>query len=133
MAHKLSANEQRRLDMLFDYQKISTHVKRLTLELESNRAARQVIIDNICSQIARELAQLRQKAMTNPVGTMGDVAGSLGVLAGRPGTGLALKLRALNEGLTTINLQLDLAIKQAMHPEKKKQSSDRGPSGEDAA
>jgi hypothetical protein len=126
--HKLTANEQRRVDQLLEYQKVTGHVKRLTLELESNRAARQVIIDNICAQIARELAQLRQKAMTAPVGTVGDVAGSLGVLAGRPGTGLMVKLRALNDGLNTMNMQIDLALKQALHPEpEKKDKKKEGP------
>lgn len=118
MAHKLSAAQQRRVDQLTDYQKTVDHVKRLTAELESNRAARAMIIDNICGSIARELAQLRQKAMTQPVGTLGDTAGALAVLAGRGGAGIALKLRALGDGITTMSMQLDQAMKQALQPEK---------------
>lgn len=115
---KLSANQQRKVDTIRSYEGVVAHVKRLTLELESNRAARSQIIDNICGSISRELAQLRQKAMMAPVGTIADVAGSLAVLAGRAGTGIALKLRALNDGINTMNMQLDGALKAAMQPEK---------------
>ena len=117
---KLSPNQQRKVDTIHDYQMTVVHVKRLVAELDSNRAANAKIIDNICATIARELSQLRQKAMTAPVGTVGDVAGSLGVLAARGGSGLAFKIRGLNDGVNTLTMQLDAAMKSAMQPEKEK-------------
>ena len=116
--HKLSPNQQRKVDTIQDYTMTVVHVKRLVAELDSNRAANAKIIDNICATIARELSQLRQKAMTAPVGTVGDVAGSLGVLAARGGSGIAFKIRGLNDGINTLSMQLDAALKSAMQPEK---------------
>lgn len=117
---KLSPNQQRKVDTIHDYQMVVVHVKRLVAELDGNRAANAKIIDNICATIARELSQLRQKAMAAPVGTVGDVAGSLGVLAARGGSGLAFKIRGLNDGVNTLTMQLDAAMKSAMQPEKEK-------------
>lgn len=115
---KLSPNQQRKVDTIRQYEATVVHVKRLVAELDGNRAARAQIIDNICSSIARELSQLRQRAMTAPVGTLGDVAGALAVLAARGGSGLAFKLRGLNDGIHTMTLQLDAALKSALQPEK---------------
>lgn len=115
---KFSANQQRKIDTIHEYQMVVVHVKRLVAELDGNRAARTKVIDNICASIARELSQLRQRAMTAPVGTVGDIAGSLSVLAARGGSGLAFKLRGLNDGVNSLNMQLDAAMKSAMQPEK---------------
>lgn len=115
---KLSPNQQRRVDTIHEYQMVVVHVKRLVAELDGNRAARTKIIDNICATLARELSQLRQRAMTSPVGTIGDIAGALSVLAARGGSGLAFKLRGLNDGVNSLNMQLDAAMKSAMQPEK---------------
>ena len=117
---KLSPNQQRKVDTIHDYQMVVVHVKRLVAELDGNRAANAKIIDNLCATIARELSQLRQKAMTAPVGTVGDVAGSLGVLAARGGSGIAFKIRGLHDGINTLTMQLDAAMKSAMQPEKAK-------------
>jgi hypothetical protein len=115
---KLTPNQQRKVDTIKEYQAVVTHVKRLVGELEGNRAARTQIIDNICGSIARELSQLRQRAMAAPVGTIGDAAGALAVLAARGGSGMAFKLRGLNEGVNSMNMQLDAAMKSALQPEK---------------
>jgi len=123
--HKLSAGQQRRVDLLKEYTGTIDHVRRLVSELDANRAARGQFLDNICSSIARELSQLRQKAMTNPVGTMGDTAGTCAVIAGRAGAGIALKIRALNDGVNTISMQIDQAMKAALQPDKDK-DKDKG-------
>jgi hypothetical protein len=120
VAQKLTPAQQRKLDMLRQYQAVVDHVKKLVTELDGNRAARAMVIDNICSTIARELSQLRQRAMSNPVGTLGDTAGALAVLAGRGGSGIALKIRALTDGVNTMSMQLDVALKAALVPEKEK-------------
>jgi len=118
MASKLSAQQQRRVDEILEFQRNVNHVKSLVTELESSRAARSVVIDNICGAIARELSQLRQRAMTANVGTLADTAGALAVLAARSGGGMNFKVRGLGEGVNSLNMQLELSLKQAMAPEK---------------
>lgn len=120
MASKLSALQQRRVDEILEFQRTVNHVKTMVAELESNRAARSVVIDNICGAIARELSQLRQRAMTANVGTLADTAGALAVLAARSGGGMNFKIRGLGEGVNSLNMQLELSLKQAMTPEDKK-------------
>src|SRR5207237_4137263 len=82
-------------------------------ELESNRAAKPKIIDGICASIARELSHMRQRALTANLGTLPDTAGNLAVVAGRAGTGISMKLRALGDGINSLTMQLDQALKMA--------------------
>jgi hypothetical protein len=117
MVQKLSAAQQRRIDELRAYVKVVEHVKRLVADLDSNRAARQKLIDNISHSIERELSQLRQRALTSNVGTLADTAGALAVAAGRAGGGLQMKIRTLGEGVNSLLLQLDQALKTALKPE----------------
>ncbi len=119
MAEKLSPNQVRRIEEIRQFQQVVDHVKRLTAELESSRAAKGKVIDNICGTIARELSQLRQRALTANVGTLGDTAGALAVLAGRGGGGINFKIRGLLEGVNSLNMQLDQSLKSAMEPEPK--------------
>lgn len=115
---KISPNQQRRIDQILEFQRIVNHVKGMVAELESNRAARPVIINNICGSIARELSQLRHNAMTANVGTLGDTAGALAVLAARTGGGINFKIRGLAEGVNSLNMQLEQSLKAAMTPDK---------------
>jgi hypothetical protein len=114
---KLSANQQRKVDQITELQKIVDHTKVMVKELESSRAAKASVINNLSGMIAREMQQMRQKLLTSPVGTVGDLAGNLSIVAGRS-AGIAVKIRALNDGIVSINMQLDLALKNAMQPEK---------------
>jgi hypothetical protein len=116
VAQKLSAAQQRRVDELQGFLKTVEHVKRLVAELDSNRAARQKLIDNITGSIERELSHLRQRALTSNVGTLADTAGALAVAAARSGGGLQMKIRALGEGVNSLLMQLDLAIKLTLKP-----------------
>ncbi|HZH41752.1 MAG TPA: hypothetical protein VFD85_12120 [Gemmatimonadales bacterium] len=114
---KLSAGQQRRVDQIAELQKIVGHTRATLKELESNRAAKATVVNNLSAMIAREMQQMRQKLLTSPVGTVGDIAGNLSVVAGRS-QGMNVKIRALNDGLNSIDMQLDLAMKNAMQPEK---------------
>lgn len=118
MAQKQSPNVARRIEELQHFVRTVDHVRKLVAELESNRAAKPSIINGLCSTIARELSQMRQRALTANVGTLADVAGTLGVVAGRQGTGMNLKLRALADGVNSMTMQLDQAMKAA-HQESK--------------
>jgi hypothetical protein len=114
MAGKLSALQQRRVDEIQAFVRTVEHVKKLVAELDSNRAAKSVIISNISGTIERELSTMRQRALTANVGTLADQAGALAVLAGRSGGGLALKIRGLTEGVNSLLMQLDIAFKAAL-------------------
>jgi hypothetical protein len=127
VVQKQSANQIRRIEELQHYVRTVDHVKKLVTELESNRAAKPKIIDGICGNIARELSHMRQRALTANLGTLPDVAGQLAIVANRAGTGLNMKVRALADGVNSMTIQLDQALKMAheMKPEKdteKKQS-----------
>lgn len=123
MVQKQSANQIRRIEELQHYVRTVDHVKKMVAELESNRAANPKIINGICATIARELSHMRQRALTANLGTLPDVAGSLAVVAGRAGTGLNMKLRALQDGVNSMTMQLDQALKMAHEapPEKEKE------------
>ena len=89
------------------------HVKKMVAELESSRAANPKVINNICGNIARELSHMRQRALTADLGTLPDVAGQLAIVAGRAGTGINMKVRALADGVNSMTMQLDQALRLA--------------------
>jgi len=118
MAQKLTPEQAARIEQIGGFLKTLDHVDKLVAELESNRAAKSKILENICESLARELSQLRQRALTANVGTIADVAGAMSVMAGRGG-GINMKIRGLADGVNSLRLQLDHAMKQAMTLEKK--------------
>ncbi len=120
----LSPNQQRRVDEITEIQKTVGHVRTLVAELESNRAAKTTIVTNLCSTIARELSQMRQRLLTTPIGTIADIAGALSIMASRTG-GLNMKLRGLADGVNSMDMQLDQALKAAMAPEAKDKNPDK--------
>jgi len=118
MVEKLTPNQVRQIELIQGFIRNVDHVKKLVGDLEGNRAARPVIINNICGAIARELSQMRQRALSANVGTLADTAGGLAVLANRQGSGLNFKLRALQEGVNSLMIQLDQSLKNASQIEK---------------
>jgi len=124
---KLTANQLRRIEEIQGFMTALAHVKKLVLELDSSRAARVQVIQGISSQIARELSQMRQRAIRANIGTLADVAGSLSLTAGRS-QGLQMKLRILHEGIVSLGFQLEHALKDASTPEAKKPSQTQTPS-----
>jgi hypothetical protein len=56
---------------------------------------------------------MRQRALTANLGTLPDVSGSLAIVAARQGTGINMKVRALQDGVNSMMMQLDQALKQA--------------------
>lgn len=129
MVQKQTANQIRRIEELQLYVRAVDHVRKLIAELESNRAAKPKILAGICSSIARELAQMRQRALTANLGTLPDVAGNLAVVANRAGSGINMKIRALADGVNTMSMQLDQALKSAheMKPDKPEKPAEHTP------
>jgi hypothetical protein len=125
VAQKQSATQIRRIEELQHYVRTVDKVRKLIAELEANRAAKLSILNGICGTIARELSHMRQRALTANLGTLPDVAGSLAMVAGRAGTGIMMKVRALHDGLTSITMQLEQALKMAHEapPEKDKETN----------
>ena len=126
MVQKQSANQIQRIEELQKYVRTVDHVRKLVAELESNRAANPKIINGICANIARELSHMRQRALTANLGTLPDVAGSLAIVAGRAGTGIMMKVRALVDGVNSMSMQLDQSLKMAheARPEKAKKEEE---------
>ena len=126
MVQKQSATQIRRIEELQGYVRTVDHVKKLVAELEANRAANLKIINNICGTIARELSHMRQRALTANLGTLPDVAGQLAIVANRAGTGLNMKVRALADGVNSMTIQLDQALKTAHEaPPEKDEEKDK--------
>src|SRR5882757_7397836 len=113
-------NKIRRIEELQGYVRTVDHVRKLVAELEANRAAKPKIINGISGNIARELSHMRQRALTANLGTLPDVAGQLAIVANRAGTGINMKVRALADGVNSMTIQLDQALKMAheIKPEK---------------
>src|SRR5438552_1128735 len=97
MVAKLTADQQRRAGEIRQFQTVVEHVAKLVAELDSNRAAKATFIDNLCESIARQLSQLRQRALTSGIGTIADVAGAMSGMAGRGG-GIHMKIRGPTDG-----------------------------------
>jgi hypothetical protein len=119
VVEKLTPGQVRQIELIQGFIRNVEHVKKLVGELEGSRAARPVIINNICGAIARELSQMRQRALSANVGTLADTAGGLAVLASRQGSGINFKLRALAEGVNSLMIQLDQSLKSASQIEKR--------------
>ena len=127
---KQSATQVQRIEELQGYVRTVDHVKKLVAELESSRAASPKIIKGISDNIARDLSHMRQRALTANLGTLPDVAGSLAVVAARQGTGINVKIRALQDGINSLMMQLDQALKRAheMPADKDKDKKEKRPS-----
>jgi len=124
MAHqKLTADQIRRIEEIEEFQRAVDHLKRLVTELEGNRAGQTRTIQQLSEKIATEASQLRQRALTANVGTIADVAGIMSVMAGRGG-GINMKIRALADSVSSLYMQLDAAMRQAMAPPEPKQKPD---------
>lgn len=120
MVQKQTANQIRRIEELQQFVRTVDHVRKMIAELEANRAAQPKILNGICGNIARDLSRMRQRALTANLGTLPDVAGTLAIVASRAGTGINMKVRALADGVTSMSMQLDQALRIAheMRPEK---------------
>ncbi len=115
---KLTAEQVRRIEEIQELQRTVDVVKHLVAELDANRAAQTRTVQQLCDRIAKETQQLRQRTLTANIGTVGDVAGAMSVMAGRGG-GMNMKIRGLTDGVNSLGMQLDTALKQAMTPEPK--------------
>jgi len=62
------------------------------------------------AQVARELGQLRQKAMMRNLGFVADAAGQLGVMASRGGSPM-MKSRVLRDGVVSLHALIERTIK----------------------
>ena len=120
---KLTPNQLRRIEEIQGFLKTVDQVRKLIGELESNRAARPQVLQEISARIARELSRMRQRALVANVGTVADVAGALATMANRS-QGLQMKIRGLNEGVASLGFQLDRALAIASTPEQQGPRSD---------
>lgn len=127
MADKLTVDQMQKIEEIEGFQKVVEHAHHLVQELAANRAAPTQILARICESIARDMSQMRQRALTKNIGTIADVAGALAVMAARGG-GMSLKLRGLEDGVHSLRIQLDHALKMASTIEKKAPVEKKPPS-----
>jgi hypothetical protein len=119
MTQKLTADQIRQMEEIQDYQRVTDRVKHLVAELEANRAGQTRTIQHLCEKIANETSQMRQRALSSGIGTIADVAGAMSVMAGRGG-GVLLKIRGLADGVNSLQMQLEAALRQATKPPEPK-------------
>ena len=124
--HKLTPLQAQRIELIEGFLKSLAHIKRLVEDLDSNRAARTQVLQDIGTRIAREFSQMRARAVASNIGTVADVAGQLSIVANRS-SGLLMKIRALHDGVSSLNFQLDRALVQAQTPEQKQPSKTEPP------
>lgn len=117
MIEKLTPEQMRRIAEIEEYLKVVDRMAHHVAELDANRAAPARATQQVCETIARDMSHLRQRALTANIGTIADVAGALSVMAARGG-GLAMKIRGLNDGVNSLRMQLDHALKAASTPDK---------------
>jgi hypothetical protein len=122
MVDKLTVDQMQRIEKIEQFQKVVDHTHHLVQELAANRAAPTKVLDRICESIARDMSQMRQRALTSNIGTIADVAGALAVMAARGG-GMSMKIRGLEDGVHSLRLQLEHALKMASTIEDKKPPS----------
>ncbi len=127
MVDKLTVEQMQKIEKIEEFQKIMNHTHHLVQELAANRAAPAKMLAAICEGIARDMKQMRQRALTANIGTIADVAGALGVMAARSG-GLSLKIRGLEDGVNSLRIQLEHALKMATTIEKKPPEAKKPPS-----
>ena len=118
MVDKLTVDQMRRIEEIEAFEKIVDHTHHLVQELGANRAAPKKLLDKLCESIARDMSQMRQRALQTNIGTIADVAGTLAVMAARGG-GMSMKLRGLEDGVHSLRMQLEHALKMASTIEKK--------------
>ena len=109
---KLTPLQAERIQLIGEFQKSLARIRKLIGELESNRASRPQVLQDIGSQIARECSKFRARAVSANIGTIADVAGQLSVAANRS-SGLLMKLRTLNDGAASLAFQLERALTAA--------------------
>jgi hypothetical protein len=124
--HKLTPLQAQRKELIEGFLKTTAHIKKLVEELESNRASRPQVQQDIGGRIAREFSRLRARAVASSIGTVADVAGQLSIIASRS-SGLLMKIRALHDGVASLNFQLDRALVQAQTPEPKRPGAEPPP------
>lgn len=106
MAQKLTAKNQELVDYLDTLLKEMDHFASLVEQY----AAAKSNPDQYSSQVSRELAQLRQKAMMRNIGFIADSAGQLSVAASRGGSPL-MKARMLRDGVVSLKALIERTIK----------------------
>jgi len=76
--------------------------------------------DMYAAQLARELGQLRQKAMARNLGFVADSAGQLGVMASRTGSPI-MKSRVLRDGVASFKSLIERTIKATVVADENEQ------------
>jgi len=104
VVQKQSANQIRRIEELQVYVRTVDHVRKMVSELESIARREPENHQQHLRKHRRELSHMRQRALTANLGTLPDVPANWRSVAGRAGTGINMKVRALAEGVNSMTI-----------------------------
>ncbi len=113
---KLSAKAQETVEYLETLLKECDHFASLVEQYASARTNP----DQLSGQLARELGQLRQKAMIKNLGFVADTAGQLGVQAGRSGS-QPMKSRVLRDGVASLKALVERTVRATIQADESEQ------------
>lgn len=124
--HKLTGPQLRRIEQIREFEVVVGRVAKLVAELEHNRAGQTRVIQELCAAIAKQTSGLRQRALTADLGMFADVAGTMSVMAGRS-AGINMRIRGLADGVNSLKIELEQAIRAAMAPPPEPEEPDTPP------
>ena len=110
MAGKLNPKQQVQLAILEPLPKRFDQINRMVEELASLRTD-----ESLSRQLARNLDEIKAQTASVGLASLADTCGMMATLARRTG-GIQMRVRGLREGLTSLKINFDGALKSAMTP-----------------
>lgn len=108
---KLSSRQQATLAVLEAFPHRFAYIHRTVEEMSSLKAD-----ESVQRRLARTLDEMKAQAGAVGVGALADTCGMMAMLARRTG-GLQTRVRGLREGLGSLKINFDAAMKAASTPE----------------
>jgi hypothetical protein len=110
MALKISSRQQAQLAVLEPLPRRMQHLHRMIEEMASLRAD-----ETLQRQLVRNLDELKSQASGIGLGPLAETLGVMSMLARRSG-GLQMRLRGLREGLVSLKINYEGALRAASTP-----------------
>ena len=115
MADKLTARQQAQLAVLRSFPRLLEQMHRLIEEVAGLRAD-----DSVVRRLCRVLDAAKVEANGVGLNSLSDTMGNMSTMA-RRGGGMQMKIRGLREGLQSLRINFEGALRDASRPEKEKE------------
>ncbi|MEO8448185.1 MAG: hypothetical protein ABI647_00245 [Gemmatimonadota bacterium] len=112
MAVKLSSRQQAQVAVLETFPPRMETIHRLIEEIAGLRADEQVV-----RRLGRTLDEMKAGASGMGLGALAETCGMMAIMS-RRGGGIQMKVRGLREGLASLKVNFDGAMRSATTPEK---------------